>query len=36
MLALDPAKRISVKKALEHPFFNDFKATYISNNETYL
>ena len=25
MIALDPAKRISVKEALKHPYFNELK-----------
>jgi len=27
MLSLDPSKRISAKKALKHPYFDDFQAT---------
>jgi len=30
MIALDPAKRISVKEALKHPYFEDLKAEDLS------
>ena len=30
MLALDPARRISMKEALKHPYFNDLTAEEIS------
>jgi len=33
MVALDPAKRISVKEALRHPYFNDLKKEDLSMYE---
>ena len=31
MIQLDPAKRISAKKALDHPFFNDLDKSKFDN-----
>lgn len=33
MIALDPSKRISVKEALKHPYFEDLKAEDIAKYE---
>jgi len=33
MIALDPAKRISVKEALKHPFFNELKPEELQKFE---
>ena len=30
LLALDPAKRISMKEALKHPYFNDISSEDLS------
>ena len=30
LLALDPAKRISMKEALKHPYFNDLHAEDVA------
>lgn len=35
MVALDPAKRISVKEALKHPYFDDLSREDVQKYEYY-